>query len=134
MSKVQLSVTYRRRTDSPITPADTRAEHVCLDVPSDWGLPEVTAVSFKEVVPATDEPRNFKTMQYSPLYGDTSRLVGKIKTYIDATFTDPQQRKAHKDIVEQVVWAWRKELHDRAATDISRFTNTEIDSTNTIEP
>ncbi len=33
-------------------------------------------------------------------------LVGKLLTYIEATFNDPQQRKAHKDIVKQLVYNW----------------------------
>jgi hypothetical protein len=37
---------------------------------------------------------------------DLSHLVGKLLTYIDATFADQQQRKAHKDILEQTIWDW----------------------------
>lgn len=33
-------------------------------------------------------------------------LVGKLLTYIDATYSDPQQRKAHKDIVKQSAYNW----------------------------
>lgn len=33
-------------------------------------------------------------------------LVGKLLTYIEATYSDPQQRKAHKDIVKQLVYNW----------------------------
>lgn len=33
-------------------------------------------------------------------------LVGKLLTYIEATYSDPQQRKAHKDIVKQSVYNW----------------------------
>lgn len=33
-------------------------------------------------------------------------LVGRLLTYIDATYTDPAQRRAHKDIVKQSVYNW----------------------------
>ena len=33
-------------------------------------------------------------------------LVGRLLTYVEATYSDPQQRKAHKDIVKQLVYNW----------------------------
>ncbi len=33
-------------------------------------------------------------------------LVGRLLTYIDATYSDQQQRKAHKDIVKQAAYNW----------------------------
>lgn len=46
-------------------------------------------------------------------YRDEQDLLGKLLTYIDATYTDPEQRKAHKDIVRQVVNNWRQDIHTR---------------------
>lgn len=46
-------------------------------------------------------------------YTDTQNLMGKLLTYIDATYTDQEQRKAHKDIVRQVVNDWREGIHTR---------------------
>ena len=40
---------------------------------------------------------------------DFDRLLGQLLTYIDATFTDSEQRKAHKDIVKKIV---RDNVHD----------------------
>lgn len=37
---------------------------------------------------------------------DTSYLEGKILTIIDATFSDPQQRKAQKDVFRDILWDW----------------------------
>lgn len=47
-------------------------------------------------------------------YNDFRRLQGQLLTYIDATFSDPEQRKAHKDILKSNLYAWEKELGDRA--------------------
>ncbi|MCO4274305.1 hypothetical protein NG701_07660 [Pseudarthrobacter sp. HLT3-5] len=128
MSKVLLSVTYNRRTPDPTTAQDRRAAHLEMHIPDEWGLPVATAVSFKEVVPGEVEPKNPKVVHYITGSSDTNRLVGQLKTYIDATYTDPQQRKAHKDIVEQVIWGWRSGMQERAESDISAFTGTTIES------
>lgn len=37
------------------------------------------------------------------LSGENSRLVGKVLTLADSSFSDPQQRKAFKDIVRQII-------------------------------
>ena len=36
--------------------------------------------------------------------GAYRQLEGELLTLIDATFTDPEQRKAQKDIVKQKIW------------------------------
>lgn len=45
---------------------------------------------------------------------DTNDLVGKLLTYVDATFTDPKQREAQKSIVKQTVYNWFYDLEERA--------------------
>ena len=47
-------------------------------------------------------------------YEDEQRLVGKLLTYIDATYTDPEQRKAHKDIVKDLVYGYCQDMRTRA--------------------
>ena len=47
-------------------------------------------------------------------YVDENRLVGKLLTYIDATYTDKEQREAHKNLVRDVVYGYAGELHTRA--------------------
>lgn len=47
-------------------------------------------------------------------YHDLSSLMGKLLTYVEATYVDPEQRKAHKDLVRQTVWDWEKDLRSRA--------------------
>lgn len=46
-------------------------------------------------------------------YSDESRLVGKLLTYIDATYTDKEQREAHKDIVKGLVYGYCQDLRTR---------------------
>lgn len=55
-------------------------------------------------------------------YRDVDYLVGKLLTYVDATFTDQEQRKAHKDIVRQMVSDWRNSLETRAAQVVNSHT------------
>lgn len=33
-------------------------------------------------------------------------LVGKLLTYVDATYQDKEQREAHKSIVRKTAWEW----------------------------
>lgn len=47
-------------------------------------------------------------------YRDTSNLLGKMLTYVDATYSDAEQRKAHKDIVRDMIYAWEREIRERA--------------------
>lgn len=37
-------------------------------------------------------------------YNDIQSLEGRLLTLADATFTDPQQRKAFKDILRRTIW------------------------------
>jgi hypothetical protein len=48
-------------------------------------------------------------INYTELYN----LKGRLLTLIDATFTDPQQRKAHKDVVWQTLKAWMDDIEGR---------------------
>lgn len=36
----------------------------------------------------------------------TPELEGKIKTIIDASVSDPIQRKAIKDLISEAIWSW----------------------------
>jgi hypothetical protein len=46
-------------------------------------------------------------------YEDLRNLKGRLLTLTDATFTDPQQRKAQKDCIWQVLQAWMSDVeHD----------------------
>lgn len=42
-------------------------------------------------------------------FQDVGGLVGRLLTYIDATYSDVQQRKAHKHIVKSIIYNWHHE-------------------------
>lgn len=52
-------------------------------------------------------------------------LVGKLLTYVDATYSDKEQREAHKSIVRDTVWKWfnHNRTHGEKTID---YTNTRI--------
>lgn len=43
-------------------------------------------------------------------YNEIYDLVGKLLTYIDATFIDQEQRKAQKTLVKHLVYGWYDEI------------------------
>lgn len=47
-------------------------------------------------------------------YTDENHLVGKLLTYIDATYTDKEQRDAHKSLIKDLVYGYCQELKTRA--------------------
>lgn len=55
-------------------------------------------------------------------YSDESRLVGKLLTYIDATYTDKEQRQAHKDIIKDLVYGYCQELRARGVQTVDSQT------------
>jgi len=44
-------------------------------------------------------------------YDDARDIVGKLLTYIDATFTDKEQREAQKQLVKRTVYDWFGRLY-----------------------
>lgn len=56
---------------------------------------------------------------------DIDNLVGKLLTYIDATYSDKDQRNAHKDIARQTVWDWFNH-HDRNGNKTIRFAQEQV--------
>lgn len=56
-------------------------------------------------------------------FEDESRLVGKLLTYVDATFTDLEQRKAHKDIVKDIVYSFCQDVRTRGIQTVDAYQN-----------
>lgn len=46
------------------------------------------------------------------LTAHVGNLEGQWLTIVDATFSDPQQRKAMKDIVRKMIWDWDIQILD----------------------
>lgn len=55
-------------------------------------------------------------------YTDENRLVGKLLTYIDATYTDKEQREAHKSIIKDIVYGFAADIHERAVQTVKAHT------------
>jgi hypothetical protein len=55
-------------------------------------------------------------INYTELYN----LKGRLLTLVDATFTDPEQRKAHKTMVWHTLQDWMRDLENGAGTDAER--------------
>lgn len=58
-------------------------------------------------------------------YADINELLGKMLTYVDATYTNQEQRDAHKSIIKQTVRDW----YYVSETSIPLILNEEYDQT-----
>lgn len=56
-------------------------------------------------------------------YQDEQRLVGKLLTYIDATYSDKEQRQAHKDILKDVAYGYFQEIRTRAIQTVDAYSD-----------
>lgn len=115
--KVRL-VLQRAYTEMPST-RDVFSQAVTIQMPD--GFDEVKLVGARtygayherSILPdhsPTDGDINSTILEYN----DVQNLVGKLLTYIDATYSDHEQRKAHKDIVRNTVYEWERTLRERA--------------------
>ncbi len=122
MGKVNLRIALTKWAQEP-----TETEYV--DVETDFdvrnGSPRVLSIQTTDVTLARDNGtaestgyviNQVFTVESHYLYDN---LVGKLLTYIEATFTDPEQRKAHKDIVKQIVYDLRRS-REQTARDTQR--------------
>lgn len=82
-------------TSGPVLPLEMRCR--CIDYRNDDGT--VGEVAYP--------------INYEELYN----LKGRLLTLIDATYTDPQQRKAQKDIVWQALQHWMADIESAAGAD-----------------
>lgn len=52
--------------------------------------------------------------RYPINYEEFYNLKGRVLTIVDATFSDPQQRKAMKDVVSQALHGWMRDIEYEA--------------------
>lgn len=45
-------------------------------------------------------------------FDELDNLVGQLLTYVDATYTDLEQRKAHKSIIKNIARSWYYECEE----------------------
>lgn len=60
--------------------------------------------------------------QYLVTAVEESKLVGKLLTLVDATFTDKEQRKAFKDMVNTTVYGFNRDNEERVRQTYKGFT------------
>lgn len=96
-----------------------------IDFPDGWTSLRPIAISVQTEGPqsSSGESDLYESVATVVNHQDIGNLVGKLLTYIDATFTDKDQRKAHKDLVTQHVWDWYT-YHERSAEKIIEFAKT----------
>lgn len=58
----------------------------------------------------TNDDGSTGTTAYPINYDELYNLKGRLLTLIDATYTDPEQRKAQKDLVWQALKSWMDDI------------------------
>lgn len=71
--------------------------------------PSISALQRHTVIEVRGEDGTPGELVYPINYRELYNLKGRLLTVIDATFTDPQQRKAQKDVIWQALQHW---MHD----------------------
>lgn len=89
------------------------SEDISVDLPEGFKMAHLVSAVCYDPYQGGDQP-NSDTYATIWEYEDENRLVGKLLTYIDATYTDVEQRKAHKDLVKDLVYGYFSDLRTRA--------------------
>lgn len=88
------------------------------------GVHVQVSLNGKLIVVSHDGGEGEKVLPNRELYGvnwvEFDNLVGRLLTLCDATFTDPQQRKAFKDLVRHAIKEWVASIVNGAAEDAGR--------------
>lgn len=111
MSKVKLVIAEGYGTD--VRPHITGSEKVIdlkLEVPETHNIIGVIRTDFDQDIDGSKRTND----DLIPLvhYPQINNLVGKFLTLVDATFQDPTQRKAFKDLISGIPWDWYTSQHD----------------------
>lgn len=93
---------------------DSFAEEVEVKLPEGFKHVRLESARCYDPNPQPNEPCGDTTATIWD-FEDESRLVGKLLTYVDATYTDKEQREAHKSIMKDLVYGHCQELRARGA-------------------
>ena len=80
--------------------------------------PELPYHQRKRVIRYITEDGNLGEEAYPINYHEVYNLKGRLLTLVDATFTDPQQRKAHKDMVWDTLRRWIEDVERDAKSEV----------------
>lgn len=112
MQKVRL-VFHKNFIEIP-TFRDTIARDIEVELPKGFESVRLAGarVYGAEPSPHKDPSGDLNTVVVQ--YQDFSHFLGRLLTYVDATFSDPEQRQAHKALVKELVYNWQDSLSQRA--------------------
>lgn len=105
MSKVKLVIAEGYGTD--VRPHITGSEKVIdlnMEVPETHSIMGIIRTDFDQDIDGSTKTND----DLIPIvhYSQINKLVGKFLTLVDATFHDPTQRKAFKDLISGIPWDW----------------------------
>jgi hypothetical protein len=120
MSKQKVKLVFARSYVENPTSNDCFSRSMEVELPSHISKAHlISAVAYhpKEYKPKSgyDFPGEDNQVATIWNFADENRLVGKLLTYIDATYSDKEQREAHKNIVKDVVYGYCQDLRTRAS-------------------
>lgn len=126
MSKQKVKLVFARSYVENPTSNDCFAKSIEIELPSHISkahLISARAYHPKEYKPKTgyDFPGQENITASVWDYADENRLVGKLLTYIDATYSDKEQREAHKNIIRDVVYGYASDLRERANQTVDAY-------------
>lgn len=94
--------------------ANTFSADIEVDLPEGFDMAHLVSARCYDAYKGNEHPSGDMTATVCD-YTDESYLVGKLLTHVDATFTDPEQRKAHKDITKDLIYGYFNDLRQRAS-------------------
>lgn len=93
--------------------ANTFSKDINIELPTGFNMARIVAARCYDPTQGSDRPSSDATAVIWE-YDDESRLVGKLLTYIDATYTDKDQREAHKSLVKDLLYGYFQDMRVRA--------------------
>lgn len=122
MAKKEVNLVFERTLAEIPTVNDTLFARVSIEIPDRFDMLSPRAIFLNE-----DDSENIPAHATGTIVErrDINALVGQLLTYVDATFSDPEQRKAHKDIIKQIVyqshldWQYRATEYIKSAQNVA---------------
>jgi len=105
MSKVKLVTVQGTGSDGrPYIGGSEKVVDINLEVPETHTIMGIIRTDFDEDADGVKRVSD----ELTPVipYEHINNLVGKLLTLVDATFHDPEQRKAVKDLIINIPWDW----------------------------
>ena len=101
--------------------ANTFSKDINVDLPEGFEMANIVSAVCYDLMQGSNHP---SSDIYANIWDheDEGRLVGKLLTYIDATYSDKEQREAHKALVKDLMYGYFGDLHTRAVQTIQSQT------------